>query len=99
MEHIPDDAADIVETLLSEMRKRYSSTGIYVDRCNDAIVAADKRKTLRIIQLGVTLIDKMIKYGRELNDAVDTIMKAEPWCCLPQLKENADKLLYNEDKQ
>lgn len=29
----------------------------------------------------------MIKYGRELNDAVDTIMKAEPWCCLPQLKE------------
>ncbi len=100
MEHIPDDAADIVETLLSEIEKGIPVQDIYVDRCNDAIVAADKTQDLEDnFQLGVTLIDKMIKYGRELNDAVDTIMKAEPWCCLPQLKEMLINYYTNEDKQ
>ena len=100
MEHIPDDAADIVDTLLSEIAKGIPVQDIYVDRCNDAIVAADKTQDLEDnFQLGVTLIDKMIKYGRELNDAVDTIMKAEPWCCLPQLKEMLINYYTNEDKQ
>ena len=100
MEHIPDDATDVVETLLAEIEKNIPVQAIYIDKCNDAIVVEDKAQYLEDdIQLGITLIDKAIKYGKELNDAVDTIMKAEPWCCHPQMKEMLKNYYSNEHNQ
>ena len=100
MEHVPDDAADVVETLLSEIEKGIPVQDIYVDRCNDAIVAEDKAQYLEDdFQLGITLIDKMMKYGKELNDAVDAIMLAEPWCCHSQMKEMLINYYAHEDNQ
>lgn len=100
MEHIPDDATDVVETLLAEIEKNIPVQAIYIDKCNDAIVVEDKAQYLEDdFQLGITLIDKAIKYGKELNDAVDTIMKAEPWCCHPQMKEMLKNYYSNEHNQ
>ena len=100
MERIPDDVSDIVETLLSEIEKSIPVQDIYVDRCNDAIIVEDKSKDLDDdFQLGVTLIDKAMKYGKELNEAVDTIMRAEPWCSHPQLREMLINYYTHEDKQ
>ena len=100
MEHIPDDAADVVETLLSEIEKGIPVQDIYVDRCNDAIVAEDKAQYFEDdFQLGITLIDKMMKYGKEFNDAVDAITTAEPWCFHPQMKEMLINYYANEDIQ
>lgn len=88
MDRISDDVADIMETLISEIEKRIPVQDIYIDRCNDAILVEDKKQYLEDdFQLGITLIDKAVKHGRELNDAIDTIMTAEPWCCHPQMKE------------
>lgn len=98
-ERIPDDVADVIETLLSEIEKGIPVQDIYIDRCNEAIAVEDKAQTLDDdFQLAITIIDMNIKRGAELNAAIDNIMQAEPWCVHPQLKDMLLKYYSHEDK-
>ena len=98
-ERIPDDVADVVETLLAEIEKGIPVQDIYIDRCNEAIVVEDKAQTLDDdFQLAITVIDMNIKRGIEVGEAIDNIMQAEPWCVHPQLKEMLQKYYLHEDK-
>ena len=98
-ERIPDDVADVVETLLAEIEKGIPVQDIYIDRCNEAIVVEDKSQTLDDdFQLAITVIDMNIKRGIEVGEAIDNIMQAEPWCVHPQLKEMLQKYYLHEDK-
>lgn len=98
-ERIPDDVADVIETLLSEIEKGIPVQDIYIDRCNEAIAVEDKAQTLDDdFQLAITIIDMNLKRGTELNAAIDNIMQAEPWCVHPQLKDMLLKYYSHEDK-
>ena len=98
-ERIPDDVADVIETLLSEIEKGIPVQDIYIDRCNEAIAVEDKTQTLDDdFQLAITIIDMNLKRGTELNTAIDNIMQAEPWCVHPQLKDMLLKYYSHEDK-
>ena len=98
-ERIPDDVADVIETLLSEIEKGIPVQDIYIDRCNEAIAVEDKAQTLDDdFQLAITIIDLNLKRGTELNTAIDNIMQAEPWCVHPQLKDMLLKYYSHEDK-
>ena len=98
-ERIPDDVADVIETLLSEIEKGIPVQDIYIDRCNEAIAVEDKTQTLDDdFQLAITIIDMNLKRGTELNAAIDNIMQAEPWCVHPQLKDMLLKYYSHEDK-
>ena len=98
-ERIPDDVADVIETLLSEIEKGIPVQDIYIDRCNEAIAVEDKAQTLDDdFQLAITIIDMNLKRGTELNTVIDNIMQAEPWCVHPQLKDMLLKYYSHEDK-
>ena len=98
-DRIPDDVADVVETLLSEIEKGIPVQDIYIDRCNEAIEVDDKSQTLEDdFQLAITIIDMNLKRGTELNVAIDNIMQAEPWCVHTQLKDMLLKYYSHEDK-
>lgn len=99
MERIPDDLADTIEMLLTEIEKNIPVQNIYIDKCNDSIIIEDKSNYLEDdFQTGITLIDHAVKYGKTLNEAMEMIIQAEPWCCQPQLKEML-KNYYNNDNK
>ncbi|MCD8291728.1 MAG: ATP-binding protein [Prevotella sp.] len=96
-EHIPSEYHSYIAKLISEIERNIPTQQIYIDKCNNAVeVEENKNRIEDVFNTGVTIIDSIKEFGRDIRDIIDDILKAEPFCKHTELKEMFNDYYYHD---
>lgn len=88
MDKVSGEDADVIEMLLSEIEQNIPTQQIYIDRCNDVLSIENRTEEINdTFQIGITLIDMARSFDRNAKDAIEDLMKSEPFCYHQEFKE------------
>lgn len=84
----------LLEMLVGEIEKNIPIHQMYIDKANDAICVEEPDDRFdQVFVIGVSLIDMNKRLSsKPVNEIIDDVMKSEPFCNYPKLK---DKFIAN----
>lgn len=93
-DQMTDQDYSLLEMLIGEIEKNIPAQQMYIDKSNDAISIEEPDNRLdEVYTIGVTMVETIKKMGLlPVNAIIDDVMKSEPFCNYPQIKQ---KLLEN----
>lgn len=97
-DHISDDDYIYLDMLVTEIERNIPTHQMYLDKSNEAIYVEEDRSRIEdVIQIGISMGTMLLKLR---NDAVETIvdelMKSEPFCHYPSIKNQLINALGHE---
>ncbi len=71
------------------LKKNIPTQQIYIDKSNNAIATEETDNRLDdVYTIGVTMVENIKKIGiLPVNTIIDDVMKTEPFCYYPQIKQ------------
>ena len=93
-DQMTDRDYSLLEMLIGEIEKNVPTQQMYIDKSNDAISTEEPDNRLEeVYEIGVTMVEAIKKMSPlPVNTIIDDVMKSEPFCNYPQIKQ---KLLEN----
>ena len=84
----------LLEMLVGEIEKNIPSQQMYIDKSNEAISVVESDTRIDdVYVLGISMVETLKQLGLQpVKDIIEDIMKSEPFCNYPQIK---DKLSEN----
>ena len=97
-DHINDDDYMYLDLLVKEIERNIPTHQMYLDKSNESIyVEEDKSRIEDVIQIGISMGSMMLKFREEpVEVIVDDLMKSEPFCHYPNIKNQLINALYHE---
>lgn len=89
-----------LEMLVGEIEKNIPTQQMYVDKSNEAILVEENDSRFDdVYQMALTMIDMMQKIGQTYKDAIDSLMKSEPFCNYKKLYTKLIETFENHDNR
>ena len=87
-----------LDLLVKEIERNIPTHQMYLDKSNESIyVEEDKSRVEDVIQIGISMGSMMLKFREEpVEVIVDDLMKSEPFCHYPNIKNQLINALYHE---
>ena len=84
--------------LLNEVEKNLPIQQMYIDKSNEKITIQESDQRLdEVLEIGTSMAKSIMSFtNRPYSDIVDDLMKSEPLCNFPQVRETLLIRLNNE---
>lgn len=93
-----DDDFYLLQMLLNEVEKNLPIQQMYIDKSNEKITIQESDQRLdEVLEIGTSMAKSIMSFtNRPYSDIVDDLMKSEPLCNFPQVRETLLIRLNNE---
>ena len=97
-EKISDEDITYLDMLITEIEKNIPIQQMYIDKSNEAISVEETGSRLDdVFQMAVAMANTLKSVRKdEIETIVDDLMKSEPFCHYPKLKDLLTKTLQDE---
>ena len=87
-----------LDMLVTEIERNIPTHQMYLDKSNEAIcVEEDKSRNDEVLQIGISMGCMMLKFRNDTVEViVDELMKSEPFCHYPHIKNQLINALGHE---